>query len=190
LDIALPPRQKKQPMHQLYVNDAFFQTLREIDKTIFLEAKARGCLICGGPLDTSNIPRKPRGLGELEDLRFSLCCRREGCRKRLTPPSLRFFGRKVYPALVVILAVDFCRELGLSQRIARQTLARWRSLWRERLAEPSPFMRRARGFLPPGCKAGTTPGSLTSHFGFPSEYSWIPMLRFFTQLEAKNSQPA
>lgn len=176
-------------MNLLLVDDAFSQSLRELDRTLFLEAKAKGCKEqtadgrrCGGRLDTSNIPRKPRGLCEEESFRFSLCCRQEGCRTRVTPPSLRFFGRKVYPAMVVILAVDFCKELGLDKKIARQTLARWRSFWNDRLAESSGFMRWARSFLPPGCKTGPTPGSLTWHFGFPSQESWVPILRFFTQL--------
>ena len=33
----------------------------------------------------------------------SFCCDREGCRKRVTPPSVRFLGRKVYLHAVIIL---------------------------------------------------------------------------------------
>ncbi|HRZ54915.1 MAG TPA: hypothetical protein P5525_05600 [Candidatus Paceibacterota bacterium] len=36
-------------------------------------------------------------------VRFSLCCGKEGCRRRNTPPSVRFLGRWVYAGLVVIL---------------------------------------------------------------------------------------
>lgn len=167
-------------MKPLLADDAYFQSLRLIDYDLFLASKAKGCPHCGGPLDTSHIPRKPRGLGEKEEWRFSLCCRREGCRKRRTPPSLRFFGRRVYPAWVVILATDFCKKLGLSQRIARQTLARWRSFWKDRLSEGSPFMRFARAFLPVGASAGETPASLLPAFGFPKQESWTPILKFFT----------
>ena len=102
-----------------------------------------------------------------EAIRFSLCCRNEGCRKRLTPPSLLFFDRKVYPAVVIILALDFCRQLGLSRQIARQTLARWRNFWQERLSETSPFMKWARGFLPPGWGCGKSPARFLEPFGFP-----------------------
>jgi hypothetical protein len=38
------------------------------------------------------------------DRRFSLCCGREGCRRRATPPSVRFLGRRVYVGAVVIVA--------------------------------------------------------------------------------------
>jgi hypothetical protein len=163
----------------LAADDAFFQSLREFDRTIFLEVKAKGCQDCGGSLDTSNIPRKPRGVGEKEETRFSLCCREDGCRKRVTPPSLRFFGRKVYPAWVVILALDFCEKLGLSKGIARQTLARWRTFWKDRLLEENPFMRWARAHLPPGIPGCQTPAGLLSVFKFPAQASWIPILKFF-----------
>ena len=36
-------------------------------------------------------------------LAFSFCCAVDGCRKRTTPPSLRFLGRKVYLAAMVVL---------------------------------------------------------------------------------------
>ena len=35
--------------------------------------------------------------------RLSFCCDRDGCRKRATPPSVRFLGRKVYLGAVVVL---------------------------------------------------------------------------------------
>jgi len=35
--------------------------------------------------------------------RFSLCCAKDGCRKRETPGSLRFLGRKVYFGAMVVL---------------------------------------------------------------------------------------
>lgn len=168
-------------MKELLADDRFFQRLHDLDRDLFLELKSKGCPHCRGPLDTSNFTRKPRGLGEAQERRFSLCCRREGCRKRLTPISLRFFGRKVYPAWVVILALDFMTRLGLNRTIARQTLARWRALWLERLAEISPFMKWARGLLPVGLEGGLTPAAVLPAFGFPSQESWVPCLRFFSR---------
>jgi hypothetical protein len=158
---------------------AFFHSLYKSDHDLFLELKAKGCPACGAPLDTSNFTRKPRGSGEDESLRLSLCCRREGCRKRLTPPSLRFFGRRVYTRWVVILALDFGPALELTIKISRQTLSRWRCFWREQLGETSSLMRWARGFLPPGHSVTERPESIVGAFGFPAVDSWIPMLRFF-----------
>jgi len=168
-------------MKPLPTDAAFFQSLYEFDSELFLQVKAIGCLRCHWPLDTSNYSRKLRGLGEEQTLRFSLCCRQEGCRKRVTPPSLRFFGRKVYGLWVVILAIDYADQLGLPKKLLRQTLARWRLFWQERLAEASPFMKWARGFLPPGWIVTRTPQSLVSAFKFPDRDSWIPLLKFFTQ---------
>lgn len=168
-------------MYPLHAGEAFFQGLRQIDYDLFLATKAKPCPLCGSKLDVSHFPRKPRGLGEAEEQRFSLCCRREGCRHRVTPRSLRFFGRHIYSAWVVILVLDFCRELGLGRSVARQTLARWRAFWRERLAETHAFMRRARGVLPVGHPPSQSPAGLLGAFGFPARESWIPILKFFCE---------
>jgi hypothetical protein len=166
-------------MYPLHADAAFFQELRKIDHELFEAGKSRPCPRCGGQLDTAHFPRKPRGLGEDEERRFSLCCRRDGCRARLTPPSLRFLGRYVYSAWVVILASDFYSSLGLSRAISRKTLARWRALWEMRLAETHSFMRRARGILPPGHPPCRSPAGITGAFGFPAGESWISILKFF-----------
>jgi hypothetical protein len=168
-------------MHSLSVDEAFCQLLRDLDRELFLAIKAKGCPVCGGPLDTSNYIRKTRGMSEGDELRYSLCCRIDGCRKRQTPKSFRFLGRKVYGAWIVILAVDFCQELGMKGKLAHQTLGRWRSFWKEQLSEGSAFIKLARGRLAPGVPITDRPASVVAHFGFPSRDSWIPILKFFTQ---------
>jgi hypothetical protein len=79
-----------------------FQLLEKVDADLTAEARSKGCLLCGGPMHRSDYERKPRG-GPQWDLRFSLCCAQEGCRRRQTPPSVRFMGRRVYVGLVVVL---------------------------------------------------------------------------------------
>lgn len=162
-------------------DETFFHSLRQLDLELFLAAKAKGCPHCGGPLDTANYPRKTRGMSASNELCFSLCCRRDGCRKRKKPRSVRFLGRRVYGAWVVILAVDFCRELGLEGQIARQTVARWRVFWRELLTEQHPFLRKLRGFLPPGAPITDRPASVLGHFGYPNDNSLIRVLNFCTE---------
>ena len=75
----------------------FFQRLLEEDEGAVDRQQARGCPWCRGRLDRADYPRKPRGLpAQWEGLfstRFSMCCCREGCRRRLTPPSVRIFTR-------------------------------------------------------------------------------------------------
>ena len=85
----------------------------------------------GGRLDQANYPRKPRGgelgaAGEIFDQRRSLCCAREGCRRRRTPPSLVFLGRRVYLAITVVIAA--WRITNTSTRSPpRRTVGRWRA---------------------------------------------------------------
>jgi hypothetical protein len=43
-------------------------------------------------------------LGREYTQRFSFCCAIDGCRSRATPPSLRFLGRKVYCAAIIVVA--------------------------------------------------------------------------------------
>ena len=65
------------------------------------------CRLCGSALHSARYraqaSRPPAGLGPEHDWRFSFCCARDGCRTRETPPSLRFLGRKVYLAAMVVL---------------------------------------------------------------------------------------
>jgi len=90
-----------------------------------------------------------------------------GCRRRTTPPSVRFLGRKVYLGVVVVLVTAL--EHGLTARRRRQliealdlwpqTLARWRRWWRE-CFPASRCWRAERGrFIPPVAEA-ELPGAL------------------------------
>ena len=118
----------------------FFAMLEQYDEVITERVAAEGCPKCGGPLHRGDYERKPRGglLGpasEAFSLRFSLCCGREGCRKRATPPSLRFLGRRVYVGAVVIAASILARLLkaALSMRkatgVPARTVRRWLGWW-------------------------------------------------------------
>jgi hypothetical protein len=173
-------------MKPLPSDDAFSQLLRDKDRELFLKLKQTPCPLCKSPLDASNYPRKTRGMGDQEEKRFSLCCRRHGCRRRVRLPSLRFFGRKVHTAWRVIMVHGFRDVLGFVPRIARQTLARWRSFWKETLQESAPFMRwaRASGQLPLEVEDSPSLSALLKTLGFPSEESWISCLQFFTQFPA------
>ena len=170
-------------MMALPIDDVFFQELRDLDRELFMRLKGTPCPLCGSPLDTSNFPRKVRGMGDGVALRFSLCCRGEGCRHRVTPPSLRFFGRKVHAAWRIVMVQEFREVLKIQPGIARQTLARWRSFWLDALQENTPFMRWASASGKLLVSIGDSPSlsMLLQTFGFPSRESWIPSLRFFTQ---------
>ena len=92
--------------HDLPRSASFWSFLLAVDEDLAEETRKKGCA-CGGRLHCANYPRKPRGAGleltEFQSQRLSFCCDRDGCRKRATPPSVRFLGRKVYLAAIVIL---------------------------------------------------------------------------------------
>jgi hypothetical protein len=135
------------------------------------------------------LPRKPRGrlcrLPPEHDCRLSLCCARHGCRKRKTPPSLRFLGRKVYLA-VTIIVIAILREGPTQTRMRRltelihldrRTIERWRVGWRERFTA-MPFWRAARAaFMPPVDEARLPIAMLERFTGSATERT-LALLRF------------
>jgi len=161
--------------HGLLRDSRFFETLCRFDEDLAEQARAAGCRRCGGRLHRAHYPRKPRGgPAELEpgqERRLSFCCAREGCRRRTTPPSLRFLGRRVYFGPVFVLVTTLCQ--GISPRrvarlreqvgLDRRTLARWRRWWQQAFAR-SPFWKAARGRFVPPVELPALPASLLERF--------------------------
>ena len=140
--------------HDLLRDASFWQFLFTVDEDLARTAKSRGCP-CGGRLHGAKYPRKPRGAGDLsEDYhhRLSFCCDRDGCRKRTTPPSVRFLGRKAYLGAIVILVAAMrqgpaprrVRELTQLFGADRRTIARWGTFWREHFPQTK-FWKVKRG---------------------------------------------
>ena len=113
------------------------QLLEKVDQDLATAIRVQGCGHCGGKLHSAAIRRKPRGLPEgiRWDTRFSFCCDREGCRRRATPPSVRFLGRRVYAGFVVVLLAAMRHGLSVA-RMSRlrevtgahsRTVQRWRA---------------------------------------------------------------
>jgi hypothetical protein len=140
--------------HQLPHGASFWSFLFTIDQDLAETARKQGCP-CGGGLHGANYPRKPRGLSielpETQRLRLSFCCDRDGCRKRLTPPSVRFLGPKVYLGAIVVLISAMrqgpsprrVRELAQLFGADRRTIARWLVFWRDHFPQ-TPFWKLAR----------------------------------------------
>ena len=135
-------------MCHAFLNDSrFYEFLFRIDQDSAAEVQAGGCS-CGGVLHSARYPRKPRGLPGVLDksyqTRLSFCCAAEGCRRRCTPPSVRFLGRKVYLGVIVILITALEHGLTPKRRqgliealdIWPQTLSRWRQWWRDLSDQP------------------------------------------------------
>lgn len=149
----------------------FYRFLFQIDLDIATEVQCGGCLHCGGTLHVSCYPRKPRGiraaLDESYEYRLSFCCAEDGCRRRSTPPSVRFLGRKVYLGVMVVLITAM--EHGLTPKRRKQlienldlwpqTLSRWRQWWREIFPKSSCWRSEKGNFMPP-IELEDLPGSL------------------------------
>jgi len=153
----------------------FAQLLYHFDVDLARQAQAKGCLHCGGRLDSARYARKPRGggpdFGDEYNSRQSYCCAVHGCRKRMTPRSLRFLARKVYLGAVVALAVCLMQglsaaniaDLGLVLEVPRRTLKRWRVWWQDTFVR-TPFWQLARARLMPPVQLERLPLSLLERF--------------------------
>jgi hypothetical protein len=163
----------------------FLVGLAVIDATCAERVHAAGCPHCGGALDCAHYPRKPRGeLGEAADLyarRQSFCCRREGCRKRATPPSLRFLGRKVYVAVVVVVASALARAGCVAPGVPARTVRRWIAWWQTVFAL-SAFWTEARAFFATPVEVTALPGSLWARFGEDRSQALEKLLRFLAPI--------
>jgi hypothetical protein len=127
--------------NQMRLGREFFDGLLQIDEELARQVMKCGCRWCAlGRLHRGDFERKPRGAlvapaGEEFVIRFSFCCNREGCRRRTTPPSLRFLGRRVYLGAVVIIAGIVACALGFTAEsrqltgVPARTTRRWRGWW-------------------------------------------------------------
>ena len=112
------------------------QLLEKVDADLAQEAWQKGCLYCRGKLHRADYDRKPRG-GPQWERRYSYCCAEEDCRRRRTPESVRFLGRRVYAGLVVVLITTVIhglkpgrvRRIRQALQIDSRTLKRWRQWW-------------------------------------------------------------
>ena len=123
-------------------NATFWAFLFTVDQDLAETARRQGCS-CGGCLHRADYPRKPRGGPDTPPAtyktRFSFCCNRHGCRKRATPPSVRFLGRKIYLGAFIVLISAMrhgptprrVRELATLFDVDPRTIARWEKFWRE-----------------------------------------------------------
>jgi len=184
--------------HALLRDASLYEQLLTFDRDLAAEARVAGCGFCGGTLHSACYPRKPRGgrddLGPGYATRLSFCCAVDGCRRRTTPPSVRYLGRRVYLGAVVVLVTAMSggitatraarlREwLGVSVR----TLKRWRVWWRETFIA-SPFWRGAQGRFMPPVTSETLPASLLERFAGEERARLLHALTFLTPLTTRRA---
>lgn len=183
--------------HVALMDASVCQLLLVADQELAEQARTEGCE-CGGRLHSARYPRKPRpGDGLPEELRGayrrreSLCCAQ--CRKRRTPPSLRFLGRRVYLAAVVVLVSAMTG--GVTEKRAarmralvgvdRRTLQRWRSWWLHTFVRTA-FWRSARARLMPLVEEGRLPASLLERFSeSEQDEELVACLRFLAPITTR-----
>jgi hypothetical protein len=180
--------------HDLPRTARFWSFLLAVDQDLAEEIRKEPCS-CGGHLHAANYPRKPRGtpaqLPAQECLRLSFCCDRDGCRKRRTPPSVRFLGPKVYLGAIVILISAMrqgpsprrVRELSTRFGADRRTIVRWQVFWRERFPQ-TPFWKTGRARLVPVVEIISLPYSLVDAFLSRHRIcrGWALLLRFLSPI--------
>ena len=103
---------------------------------------------------------------------MSLCCGKQGCRRRKLPPSVLFWGRRVYWAsvLLVVTALRQGRDRGYTVErlkmlfgVTRPTLSRWLSYFRQ-IFSSSQSWQRLSGRLMPPVTEHELPGGLIDRF--------------------------
>jgi len=161
--------------HKFLRDASLHEALLAFDVELAHSCRQSGCRFCGNRLHVSNYPRKPRGVPPpfLDHYaeRLSFTC--ADCKRRCTPPSVRFFGRARFVAGIPILIAALLR--GPSERRCRQlrrcfgvhlsvsTWARWRRWWRERF-KATRFWMQARGHFAEPEKLGRLPAGLLGAF--------------------------
>ena len=179
-------------MCQDYLADQrLHRLLEKVDLDLAQKAKEKGCCRCGDTLYPDNYSRKPRGGPAHWDKRLSFTCAHK--RHRVTPPSVRFLGRKVYVGFVLILVsamnhglkpqrVEPLREmLGIDRR----TLQHWRQWWLESFVQ-TPFWKSARARFMPGIVENKLPLSLCEAFQFDQRERLVELLRFLAPITTQS----
>ncbi|MEM5403340.1 hypothetical protein [Paraburkholderia unamae] len=155
-------------------NPDFYRLLLRIDQDFAEQTRSQHCRRCRGVLHSARYRRKPRGLtrqarAECGDFRYSFCCAE--CRRRTTPFSVRFLGRRVYVAaiMVVVSATRACAGTAAAMHqldelgVPRATIAQWRRWWQTDFVS-TPFWTLGRAAFVPPVETVQAPASLLERF--------------------------
>lgn len=193
-------KKSRENWYQRYLaKPSVYELLEKCDADLAEKCQTIGCQKCAkkgkkGKLHRANYRRKPRGGPERQEeeiWRDSFCCDQEDCRKRHTPPSVRFLGRKVYWGVVVVLLAAMTHGIkperveALRQQLGadRRTLERWRTWWLTTFVE-SDFWKEARGRFMPVPNQKTLPWSLCEKFRIKRLDRLLNLLKFLRPITA------
>lgn len=139
-------------------------------------------------MDKHSIDLMSASIFYLAEVCESFCC--DKCRRRTTPESVRFLGRRVYPGFIMVLMSGMqsgvtdtlINELQLHLGVARRTLQRWRHWWREIFVATS-FWNLGRGRFMPPIEHAALPNSLLERFsGMDAHSQLVRCLQFLAPL--------
>ncbi len=181
--------------HNLLLKPSFHSLFVCIDDELAESIRSECCPDCTGPLYKADYPRSPLGLPascrNFYDRRRSFCCGH--CRKRITTPSVRFFGRCRFPTAVMVLISAFIssgsrrrynqvtRYFGI--KISLRTWARWRRWWQECFIGTA-FWKQAKALLPLTVVDGLCPRQLVQIYSGTLASQLEKALRFLAPLTA------
>lgn len=182
---------RKVRVHGLLENVEFHEWLLRTDIDLAEQVQQGGCQRgdCAGRLHRADFPRKIRGLGADEassfPSRIGLCC--GVCRRRVLPPTVRFFGRSSYAFVAALAAVatTLARGIAPGARLvgaAWSTVARWTRFLHCDLACRGVW-QATRGRLPAELPVEQLPLSLVEVFGsVESDDAWLSTLRWLSPI--------
>ena len=184
-------------MKSLLQDEKLHRLQEKVDQDLAEEAREGGCQYCGSKVHRADYERKPRGGPEEWDKRDSFCCAKDGCRRRLTPPSVRFLGRKIYVGVVVVLISAMqhglkpgrVKVLGETLGIDVRTLQRWREWWLSTFVA-SPFWKQAKARFMSPLDERKMPLSLVNAFGQPAREKVLELLKFLTPITTESGKEA
>ena len=123
------------------VDARILDLLLKIDADLAAATRQKGCPHCGSDLHSARYPLKGRTGDALPPVGWGLfhglCCSKEGCRRRVRPPSVRFAGRSPHAPLtlaVVRLVRSGGSERGIAAlsrlvQVSERTVRRWLGFW-------------------------------------------------------------
>lgn len=187
-------------MYDHLIRDArFFRALLKFDEDLAEKAGQERCRRCGGRLDRSPYPRKPRGcpdeVRENFQWRHSFCCATLDCRTRMTPPSVRYQGRRFYvggllllvPIMVGEITPKRAAEMKQLVGVSTRTLHRWREWWQEIFVQ-TPFWKAGQGRFASLPDRRELPASLLARFrGDDEKERVLRALDFLSPLSTRSS---
>lgn len=182
-------------MHSPVLDDPrLYPFLCEVDADLAAKVQPAGCPQCGAVLHSARYRRRVRGITmraeASHDYRASFCCSRDGCRHRVTPPSVRFLGRKHFLSSVVLLVSaarygarpSVAQALRHTYGVSHSTLARWQRWWRETVPTTA-FWVVAKTRLSPPIDPSHVPAELVKRFEATAALqNLIAALRFIATL--------